>query len=297
MFAPTKTYRRWHRKVNKNQRRFAIASALASSASAALVMARGHRIDGIPEVPLVVSNNTIANIAKTSNAVKLLKALNSYSDVEKSKESRKVRAGKGKMRNRRYVQRRGPLIIYDKRSPLTYAFRNLPGVEICCVNRLNLLQLAPGGHLGRFVIWTQSAYERLDALYGTYKKRSTEKKGFSLPRAVLTNSDLSRLISSQEIQSVLRAKKHYRRPLHKKNPLTNLGALIKLNPYAQTLRRQEILRSRNAHKRKKLLTEKQNAKSAKLTEARKKKKAAAKKPKKTLVNPHRKRFVKTLLRR
>lgn len=30
------------------------------------------------------------------------------------KDSKKIRAGKGKMRNRRYVMRRGPLIIYDK---------------------------------------------------------------------------------------------------------------------------------------------------------------------------------------
>lgn len=32
----------------------------------------------------------------------------------KVKDSKKIRAGKGKMRNRRYVMRRGPLIVYDK---------------------------------------------------------------------------------------------------------------------------------------------------------------------------------------
>ena len=42
------------------------------------------------------------------------------------------------------------------------AFRNIPGVELACVDRLNLLKLAPGGHLGRFVIWTQAAFEKLD---------------------------------------------------------------------------------------------------------------------------------------
>lgn len=44
MFAPTKTWRRWHRKVNINQRRFAVCSALAASAVVPLVMARGHRV-------------------------------------------------------------------------------------------------------------------------------------------------------------------------------------------------------------------------------------------------------------
>lgn len=47
MFAPTKVWRRWHRKVNINQKRYAVASALAASALPALVMARGHRIEQV----------------------------------------------------------------------------------------------------------------------------------------------------------------------------------------------------------------------------------------------------------
>jgi Ribosomal protein L4/L1 family len=56
MFAPTKTWRRWHRKINITQRRYAIASAIAATGVPALIMARGHIIDQIPEVPLVVSD-------------------------------------------------------------------------------------------------------------------------------------------------------------------------------------------------------------------------------------------------
>lgn len=41
MFAPTKTWRRWHRKINTNQKRYAICSALAASALPALVMSKG----------------------------------------------------------------------------------------------------------------------------------------------------------------------------------------------------------------------------------------------------------------
>jgi large subunit ribosomal protein L4e len=244
MFSPTKTYRRWHRKVNKNQRRYAIVSALAASSSVPLVMARGHRVDAIPEIPLVVSTETIQNLTKTSAAIKLLKALNAFADVERVKHSRKLRAGKGKMRNRRYRQRRGPLIIYGNKGPLTKAFRNLPGVELCSVTRLNLLQLAPGGHLGRFVIWTKDAFAKLDQIYGTYKKGSSQKFGYRLPRPVMSNSDLSRIINSSEIQNTLRNKKRQRKSVpHKKNPLKNLGVMIKLNPYAKTQRRRELLRS------------------------------------------------------
>jgi large subunit ribosomal protein L4e len=265
MFAPTKTYRRWHRKINKNQRRFAVVSALAASASTALVMARGHRIAGIPEVPLVLSNESILDVEKTSQAVKILKTLHAYSDVERVKESKKIRSGKGKLRNRRYVQRRGPLIIYHKKSPMIKAFRNIPGIELVNVNRLNLLQLAPGGHIGRFVIWTRGALERLDALYGTYKKAATAKVDYRLPFAKVTNSDLTRIINSDEIQSKLRpVKKQTKRITRKKNPLKNLGALIKLNPYAKSVRRIQLRSEARSHAAK-------AARAQAVTEAREKK--------------------------
>ena len=41
MFAPTKTYRRWHRKVSVAQKRYAIVSAIAATGVPALVMAKG----------------------------------------------------------------------------------------------------------------------------------------------------------------------------------------------------------------------------------------------------------------
>merc|ERR1719502_427541 len=57
MFAPTKTWRKWHRKINVNQRRYATASALAASAIPALVMARGHKVEQVAEIPLVVEDS------------------------------------------------------------------------------------------------------------------------------------------------------------------------------------------------------------------------------------------------
>lgn len=258
MFAPTKTWRRWHVKVNVNQRRYALVSALAASAIPALVMARGHRISEIAEVPLVVDNKVIDNIDKTKNAVALLKTLKAYADVEKVAASHKIRRGKGKMRGRRYVQRRGPLIVYNEKAPLVKAFRNLPGVELVSVTRLNLLQLAPGGHLGRFVIWTKDAFERLDSIYGTYKKAS-EKVDYVLPRAPMTNADLARIINSDEVQSKLRAKKANLTHIRKRNPLKNLGFLLRLNPYAKTLKRSELLaKERRAKAKEAVLTAKRN---------------------------------------
>jgi len=203
MFAPTKTWRRWHRPINQKQRRYAVCSALAATSIPALLMARGHHIDQVPEVP-VVCTNAIESLTKTKAAVALLKQLNAYDDVEKCQNSKQIRAGKGKMRNRRYVMRRGPLIVYNEDHGIKQAFRNLPGVELISVDRLNLLKLSPGSHLGRFCIWSEGAFAKLDAIYGTSKKPSTEKSNFKLPRAKISNADLPRLINSDEVQTVLK---------------------------------------------------------------------------------------------
>ncbi len=104
-------------------------------------------------------------MTKTKAAVELLKSIKAYNDVVKVSNSRKIRAGKGKMRNRRHRQRRGPLVVYNNDEGVVKAFRNVPGVETCSVHCLNLLQLAPGGHVGRFIIWTESAIAALDEVY------------------------------------------------------------------------------------------------------------------------------------
>jgi len=261
MFAPTKIWRKWHSKSNLHERRFAVCSALAASALPALVMARGHKIDNVPELPLVVSNGA-ENTTKTKSALDILTALGATSDVEHVKDSKKIRRGKGKLRNRRYVQRKGPLVIYNEDNGITKAFRNIPGVDLAHVSRLNLLALAPGGHLGRFCIWTQGAFEALDKIFGTFDKTSEQKKDFKIPHPMMTNTDLARLINSDEVQGLIKgnkkgatvlkpAKSHKgTKVVHKKNPLKNLGHLIKLNPYAKTLRRIELLASESRAKAK-----------------------------------------------
>merc|ERR1712196_587497 len=197
-------------------------------------------IDQVPECPLVV-DDSVESCDKTSKAMKILAAVGANDDVEKSKASRAIRSGKGKMRNRRYVQRRGPLVVYGEDNGIKKAFRNISGVELCDVNSLNLLQLAPGGHLGRFVVFTENALSKLDGLYGGKNGAlSTEKKGYRLPRSMMTNSDLPRIINSDEVQAkVVPAKKSDTAASTKrikKNPLKNLGTLIKLNPYAKKLK-------------------------------------------------------------
>ena len=204
-------------------------------------MARGHQVMTVPEVPLVVDSELFdaASIIRTSAAMALLRAVGAGADIDKAKGSKKLRAGKGKLRGRRHRQRRGPLVVYDPEADgveLVKGFRNIAGVESCPVTALNLLQLAPGGHLGRFIVWTSAAFKALDEIYGSTTEPSAHKRDFLLPSNVVSQADLSRLINSSEIQSSLNAPKGdaitRRGAVQKKNPLRNKQVMLRLNPYA-----------------------------------------------------------------
>lgn len=240
MFNPTSVWRRWNRRVNRLQRRHAIVSALAASALPSLVFARGHRIMGVPELPLVV-DSIVVN--KTKNAVAVLKAVGVFDDVTRCKESRRLRIGKGKMRNRRYQMRRGPLLVHSEASTSEFvrSFKNIPGVDLINVDRLNLLKLCPGGHLGRLIVWTDKAFLRLGEHYPNQFGMSKLKKGYHLPRSILTLPDISRIINSDQVQKVLRPKKAIMPPApRKRNPLRHKNVMAKLNPLAALKKRASI---------------------------------------------------------
>jgi len=235
MFAPLKIWRKWHRKVNITQRRHAVASALAASACAPLVMARGHRVEGVPELPLVVDTLTAEN---TKGLLACLNRLGCADDL-------------AKVRNSRYVMRKGPLVIYgDKSVSLKQTARNLPGVDICHVSRLNVLQLAPGGHLGRFCVFTEDAFRALNNTFGTNKAECLAKTGYHLNRQVMNCADIARIINSDQVQSKLREQRTSVRSHEKtkKNPLRNSAMMLKLNPWAT--KRAELIAKREADRAK-----------------------------------------------
>jgi large subunit ribosomal protein L4e len=238
MFAPLKTYRRWHRKINTNQKRHAVASAIAASAVTPLVIARGHKVLNVPELPLVVDS---LNVDSTKALLQTLKAVGAGDDMKRSRDSKKVRTGQGKMRNSRYVLRRGPLIVYGEQNEnVKRTARNLPGVDFVNVHRLNLLQLAPGGHLGRFIIWTQDAFKALNGIFGNYRRTDIEKGGYVLNRNVMNCADLARIINSDHVQAKLRlVKTSVVQHVAKKNPLQNRALMNRLNPFDKVRRANE----------------------------------------------------------
>lgn len=155
------------KKINKKERRKAIRSAIAATINSERVRNRGHKfneeveIERKLELPIVVEDS-FARLEKTADVKKFLEVTGLWSDVLRAKE-RKIRAGKGKMRGRRYKSKKSILIVISRKneSELRKAAKNLPGVDVTYTDCLNAELLAPGTHPGRLTIWTESSISEL----------------------------------------------------------------------------------------------------------------------------------------
>lgn len=145
------------KQINGKEKQKAFRSAIAASVQEELVRKRGHLFEGA--VP-VVFEDRFETLSRTQDVISALTAVGVFQDVERAKESRKVRAGRGKMRGRRYKQRKS-LLIVTAGSPLRSA-RNLAGVDVVTIDQLNVEHLAPGMQAGRLTVWTESALTRLE---------------------------------------------------------------------------------------------------------------------------------------
>jgi large subunit ribosomal protein L4e len=152
------------KRIPKKEKRLALLSAIAATASKEVVASRGHSIEDALEIPLIVTDD-LEGLKKVKEVEEALIHLGVFSDIYRVKESRKIRAGKGKYRGRKTKQAIGPLIVVAENKGIVEASRNIPGVEVVTVNNLNVETLAPGTHPGRLTIWTNSAIEKLNELY------------------------------------------------------------------------------------------------------------------------------------
>ena len=141
----------------QKEKQKAFRSAVAASISAELIRGRGHTYEGA--VPLIFEDK-FETLARTQDVISALTTLGVYEDIERSKDSRKVKAGRGKMRGRRFKQRKSLLIVTADK-PLAAA-RNLSGVDAVTIDQLNVEHLAPGMLAGRLTVWTESALIRLE---------------------------------------------------------------------------------------------------------------------------------------
>ena len=152
------------KRIPKKEKRLALFSAIAATASKEIVARRGHSIEDVPQIPLVVSDEYAA-LKSTKDVEEALTKVGVLSEIFRVRESRKVRAGRGKSRGRKMKQAVGPLIVVAENRGIAEAARNIPGVQVATVAELNVEMLAPGTHAGRLTIWTSGAIEELGKMH------------------------------------------------------------------------------------------------------------------------------------
>ncbi len=155
-----------HEEINRKEMRLAVMSALAATSLKEYVIKRGHRLPPtVSSLPIVVVDE-FEHINKTKDLRQVLERLGLWSDIERAAEGTKIRAGKGKMRGRRYVTPKSILFIVSSlNAAVINAIRNLPGADYATPSTLSILMLAPGGHPGRLTLITKSALSKIDEVY------------------------------------------------------------------------------------------------------------------------------------
>nr|AMR06808.1 ribosomal protein L4 [uncultured bacterium] len=161
-FPPT-TAKNNHIKINKQEKKVAFHSAVAATSKMEIVKDRGHKLENIKSLPLVIDDK-IQTVKKTQKIEEILVDIGLWEDVIRAKNYQKLRPGKGKLRGRKYKHKKGPLLVIKEDFGIAKASRNIAGINVVNINRLSVENLAPGAMPGRLVLWTQSAFNSLSKM-------------------------------------------------------------------------------------------------------------------------------------
>ena len=151
--------------IPKKEAKLALTSAIAATTQKGIVALRGHKIENVVALPLVVED-ALESLSKAKDVEEAFASLGIADDLGRVRDSRNIRAGKGKLRGRKMKQAIGPLIVVVDGKSLANAASNIPGVQVTALSNLNTEMLAPGTHPGRLTVWTNGAIEKLNTLYG-----------------------------------------------------------------------------------------------------------------------------------
>ncbi|MBB6644818.1 50S ribosomal protein L4 [Halobellus ruber] len=155
---PPKAEKDQGKDINDKERKLAVRSALAATADAERVADRGHEFDDDVELPVVVSDD-FEELVKTREVVDLLESLGVHADIERSDGNKKVKAGRGKTRGRKYTRPKSILFVTSEEP--SKAARNLAGADVVTADNVSAEDLAPGTHAGRLALYTESAIEEV----------------------------------------------------------------------------------------------------------------------------------------
>ena len=155
-----------HKRLNKKENKLALCSAIAGTASKALVESRGHKVDRIETFPLVVSDE-IESVSKASEMERVLAALKLDDDVRRL-QARKPRTGKALLRGRSKKIGKSVLFVTKEPAVLGKACGGFPGVEAKAVKNISVLDLAPGSEPIRLTVYTKGAIEEIAKIKSTH---------------------------------------------------------------------------------------------------------------------------------
>jgi len=127
---------------NKKEMELAKKSALATVAVEEIVKKRGHIFDEGISLPVVVEDE-FEKLDKTKKVIEAMKSIGVYADVERAQNGKHIRAGKGKMRGRKYKTPKSLLIVVKDKEKIKKAAGNLTGVDIVTPEEINVEHLAP----------------------------------------------------------------------------------------------------------------------------------------------------------
>jgi large subunit ribosomal protein L4e len=158
---PPRPERNWSEKINRKERQKARNSALSATKDPDLVSKRGHKFKDSVTVPLIVENS-LEKITTVKDAIETLEKLKVMDDVHRAKEGIHIRAGRGKMRGRRFRRPRSILLVVKNKDKPKRGFGNLAGVEVTTPQGLSIEHLAPGGDPGRLTIISEGALKQME---------------------------------------------------------------------------------------------------------------------------------------
>jgi len=142
------------KKINKKELKIAFESALSATADKKTIEKKYERIKKIDrEIPFVVESKFTE--LKTKEMLKSLKKILGEKLFEIALKKKTIRAGKGKLRGRKYKSNAGVLLVIGEKENLkTGAF------DVSDVKNLGVEDLAKGG-VGRLTIYTEDAIKFL----------------------------------------------------------------------------------------------------------------------------------------
>ncbi len=143
------------KKINKKELKIALISALSATADRDKVLGKYEKLKEhrIEHLPLVVEDKIVK--LKTKELISALEKILGKNLFEVALKKKSVRAGRGKMRGRKYKSTAGALLVIGEKEKL-----KTKTIDVKSVKELRVTDLAKGG-LGRLTIYTDEAIKNL----------------------------------------------------------------------------------------------------------------------------------------